>query len=337
MRDPQAGPDPVGATAGLEPEDRVVDVAAREGTGAGSGPGTALAVRVHRPSGQTAHAAGPSTGQTSPGSAVLVHGLASNARMWDACAAALASAGTTSVAVDLRGHGRSGGEGPFTTAVAAADVLAVTTALLDDGTLRAPVVLAGQSWGGNVALTAAADQDRPWSGPFDALALVDGGWLRFDHDQPFEQLWHRLAPPTWQGATWQSVTERLDAVLGAWGPHALPAVLANLTTDASGAVRNRLPLPAHEQVLRSMYDGDPRELYPAVHLPVLLAPAGDGPAAGLVHEAMAGLPDARLRRYADAHHDLHLQHPGRLAADLLELLRDAGSRTTPSPTDVESR
>jgi len=38
---------------------------------------------------------------------VLVHGLASNARLWDGVARRLAGAGHSSAAVDLRGHGRS--------------------------------------------------------------------------------------------------------------------------------------------------------------------------------------------------------------------------------------
>ena len=61
------------------------------------GDGTVLAVRTTRPPASMAPR----------GSAVLVHGLASNARMWDACAAAAAGAGLTCVAPDLRGHGRS--------------------------------------------------------------------------------------------------------------------------------------------------------------------------------------------------------------------------------------
>ena len=38
---------------------------------------------------------------------VLVHGLASNARMWDGVACELADRGHLAVTVDLRGHGRS--------------------------------------------------------------------------------------------------------------------------------------------------------------------------------------------------------------------------------------
>ncbi|MGJ7440193.1 alpha/beta fold hydrolase [Aquipuribacter sp. MA13-6] len=315
-----------GRSTGAAPHERFVEVASRRGPDT---PATVLALRVHRSTGPTAD--GPAS--TSSGSAVLVHGLASNARMWDACAAELARAGVTSVAVDLRGHGRSADRatGPHGTSTAAADVADVVSALLGDGTLSGPVVLVGQSWGGNVVLTAAAA-----GAAVDALALVDGGWLRFDQDEPFEQLWTRLAPPTWDGTTWDQLVDRLGPLLAAWGPHALPAVLGNLTTDDDGTVRNVLPRAAHEQILRSMYDADPREAYPLVPVPVLLAPAGSGPASALVHEAATGLPRARVSRYDDSHHDLHLQHPARLAADLLDLLSTARA-PLPAPDDVEHR
>lgn len=277
------------------------------GVGADREPAT-LALRVHG-------APEPRAG------AVLVHGLASNARMWDACAEALSRAGVVAVAVDLRGHGRTaalpaGTAGPHDTATAAADVTEVVAALRADGTLPARVVLAGQSWGGNVVLHAAAVSGAA----VDALALVDGGWLRFDRDEPFEDLWRRLAPPSWDGATWESVRARVAETTAPWGPHALPAVLGNLTTGEDGRVRNVLDRDAHEQILRSMWSSDPRELYGRVDVPVLLAPAGGSPAAALVSEAVALLPRSDLRRYDDAHHDLHLQHPRRLAADLVDAL-----------------
>jgi pimeloyl-ACP methyl ester carboxylesterase len=188
----------------------------------------------------------------------------------------------------------------------------------------------GQSWGGNVVLSAAAEH----AGQVDALALVDGGWLRFDTDEPFESLWRRMAPPRWGDLTWEEARERIGASVAGWGPHALPAIMANLTSDPdgdpAGRVRNVLDLAAHEQILRSLYDADPRELYPSVSVPVLLAPAGGGPASALLEEALAGLPDPRLRRYDGAHHDLHLQHPERLAADLLALLDELSLASLPS-------
>jgi len=294
------------------------------------GGGAALAVRVHP-------ADLVDQGGAARAGAVLVHGLASNARMWDACAQVLAGAGVTSVAPDLRGHGRSASlpdgagsaGGSYGTPAAAADVAAVVAHFQLDGALPPPVVLAGQSWGGNVVLTVAAEHP----GQVDALALVDGGWLRFEADEPFETLWARLRPPGWGGLTREQAEQRVGAAVSGWGPHAVPAVMANLTSDESGAVRNVLDLATHEQILRSMHAADPRALYGSVGVPVLLAPAGAGPAAALVEEAVAGLPDARLRRYEGAHHDLHLQHPRRLAQDLLDLVDELSLATLPSEAD----
>src|SRR5579859_3659810 len=79
---------------------------------------------------------------------VLVHGLSSNARLWDGVAEVLAGAGHPVHAVDLRSHGDS--DAPpdgYDTATAAEDVAA----------LGIPgAIVAGQSWGGNVAVTLAA-------------------------------------------------------------------------------------------------------------------------------------------------------------------------------------
>jgi pimeloyl-ACP methyl ester carboxylesterase len=65
---------------------------------------------------------------------------------------------------------------------------------------------------------------------------------------------------------------------------------------------------------------------------VLLAPAGgpdDAPTRGwnqraAVTEAAARLPDARIRWFPGADHDLHAQHPDELADALLELAAAAG-------------
>jgi pimeloyl-ACP methyl ester carboxylesterase len=118
---------------------------------------------------------------------LLVHGLSSNARLWDEVAGHLEAAGHPVVAVDLRGHGASAAiadDEADATVAAAHDLAAVCT----DLEWTAPVV-AGQSWGGNVALQFAAD--RP---PF-ALALVDGGWLHLsDRFTTLDDAWEELAP-----------------------------------------------------------------------------------------------------------------------------------------------
>src|SRR5215813_15097607 len=98
---------------------------------------------------------------------VLVHGLASNARLWDGVAEYLHAAGHTVVVIDQRGHGRSDApDAGYDLATAIADLRALIGAL----GLERPV-LAGQSWGGTVVLEAAWERPEAVRG----VACIDGG------------------------------------------------------------------------------------------------------------------------------------------------------------------
>ncbi len=266
---------------------------------------TALAVREHRPA---------ASASARPVPFLLVHGLASNARLWDGVAAHLTDAGHPCYAVDQRGHGLSPApDDGYDTDTCADDVAALVSAL----GLDAPVV-AGQSWGGNVVLSLAARHQ----GVVRAVACVDGGWIRLaDRFASFEQCWDVLAPPSFQGLRWDALETSLRAAHPDWPADGVSATLANLIRTEDGGVRARLSRDHHREIVRSLYEGDPRRWYPRVAVPVLLVPAaGEADAPDGVREALAGLPDARVAYYPGAHHDIHAQHPGRLAADLLGLL-----------------
>jgi pimeloyl-ACP methyl ester carboxylesterase len=123
---------------------------------------------------------------------LLVHGLSADAGAWAGVAEALAEAGHPAYAVDLRGHGRS--DAPATghdTATAVADLAALITALE-----LAPVLVAGHSWGGKVAVRLAAEHPALVAG----LALVDGGWpdpaARSGYDDPPQRFYPAVAVPT---------------------------------------------------------------------------------------------------------------------------------------------
>ncbi len=254
---------------------------------------------------------------------LLVHGLASNAQLWDGVARRLAAAGHRTVAVDLRGHGRS--EEPATgyDTDTSADDLAEVGAGLE---IARPVVV-GQSWGGNVVLSLAARHP----GVAAAVSAVDGGWLRpKDAFATFDEAWAVLAPPVLGAVGYGDVAARIAAAHPDWSADAVEATLANLVELPGGGVRARLSREHHREILRSLYDGDPAAWYPAIQIPVLLVPAvGGRPAPGEspneaaaranVVAALAALPDGRVRWYPGADHDLHAQHPDRLATDLLEL------------------
>ena len=119
---------------------------------------------------------------------LLVHGLSSNARLWDGVSAALAAAGHRVVAVDQRGHGRSeSADGDMSYDAVAADLAALCGVL----ELEQPV-LVGQSWGGNVVLETAARHTDAFSG----VAAVDGGFIALGEAHPTpEEAWAALRPP----------------------------------------------------------------------------------------------------------------------------------------------
>lgn len=248
-----------------------------------------------------------------PATVVLVHGLASTAQLWGGVAADLAASGVRAVRLDLRGHGASDApEDGYDTATAASDVVTVLRAL-DPG----PVVLAGQSWGGNVVLRVAAQHPDLVRG----LALVDGGWIRLAGRFPdWPTALAALTPPDIDGWPLQRFAQVVAASLADFPAGAVEAAMSVVRVEADGTIRRRLPVERHVQILASMWQDDPRTSYPLVQAPTLLLPATDGEVSPEVLEAARLLPHATLRPYLGAHHDLHLQRPAEVAADLRSLL-----------------
>lgn len=242
---------------------------------------------------------------------LLVHGLASNARVWDGVASRLAADGFAAYAVDLRGHGESDRpEEGYDTSTAATDLVALTARL----GLDAPV-LAGQSWGGNVVLELAARHPGLPGG----LALVDGGWLQPSTAYPdWEACWAALAPPVFRPVRLATVRGWLRGAHPDWPATGVEGTLGNFEELPDGTARVRLTRERHKSILRSMWLHRPPELYPLVTVRTLLMPAGER-SVDAVAEAAAAIAHAEVRRYDGADHDLHAQHPARVAADLAEL------------------
>jgi pimeloyl-ACP methyl ester carboxylesterase len=94
---------------------------------------------------------------------------------------------------------------------------------------------------------------------------------------------------------------------------------AGVEVDDRGLARARFRFDNHMQVVDALYDQRPAELYPLVRCPVLLCPAGEEPAAAkrdALRRALELLPDARVRWFEDTMHDIPLQRPAELAAEL---------------------
>ena len=257
----------------------------------------------------------PADGAAAP--YVLVHGLSSNARLWDEVAVPLTAAGHPVYAVDLRSHGESDApDDGYNTATAARDLAEVCRVL------RLPnAIWAGQSWGGNVVVRLSSEHPSMVT----ALALVDGGWIDLSTEfDTWESCAAALRPPDVDGMRADDLRDRLRRGHPDWSSAAIEATVANLRESASGDLTRRLPVESHMRIVRSMWDDPPWRDFPLIEAPALLLPAvptGDAAAArrAIVAKAAGALPRATVKEYVGADHDLHAQHPAELAADLLSL------------------
>jgi pimeloyl-ACP methyl ester carboxylesterase len=262
---------------------------------------------------------------------LLVHGLSSNSRVWDGVARRLAAAGHQVVAVDQRGHGRS--EEPpdgYTTDRCADDLLALTEELGMVGD-RAPVAV-GQSWGGNVVVSLSARHGR-----VSGVGLVDGGWIALGERYPsFEDCWAELAPPAFPPQPVAELAQRFREWHPDWPQEGIDGTLGNFRVLPDGTARPALSREHHREILHSLWADDVTEQLPRVTVPTLVAPAvGDDDSDGTgdprrrgPERALSLLPDAVVSWYIGADHDLHAQHPARLADDLVALAArvEAGRR-----------
>jgi pimeloyl-ACP methyl ester carboxylesterase len=247
---------------------------------------------------------------------LLVHGLASNARVWDGVARRLAAVGHEVVAVDLRGHGRSESPADGYHTDGCADDLDALLRLLGLTGARAPIA-AGQSWGGNVVVSLSARH-----GTVAGVALVDGGWISLGESfATFEDCWTQLAPPDFPPRPLDEVRAMFRRRHPDWPAEGIEGTLGNFAVDDDGNARPALARDHHREIVHSLWSSDVTRQLPQVTVPALLAPAvadGDERRSG-PERALSLLPDAEVSWYSGADHDLHVQHPDRLAADLVAL------------------
>jgi pimeloyl-ACP methyl ester carboxylesterase len=248
---------------------------------------------------------------------LLLHGLASNARIWDGVASRLAGAGLRVVALDLRGHGASDQPG---SGYDFGRVVRDLDAALAGLALERPV-LVGHSWGAHVALQYAAD--RP--GAAAGLALVDGALLGAAEwaGPTREEARRRMAPPRFALplADWLARAGRFDPGGSGGQPWVREYLRAGVEVDDQRVARSRFRFDNHMQVVDALYDQRPPELYPLVGCPVLLCVAGEDELAEAKREAVARalslFPSADVTWFEDTMHDIPLQRPAELAAELV--------------------
>jgi pimeloyl-ACP methyl ester carboxylesterase len=223
---------------------------------------------------------------------LLVHGLASNARLWDGVAEHLVDLGHYVVAIDQRGHGQSSKpDDGFDMSTVAHD-LELLIAQLE---LQRPVV-AGQSWGANVVIELAARAPHLVRG----VCAVDGGTIQLQkHFPEWDACAQQLRPPNLLGTPAKRLEGAIRAHHSDWPEVGIQGSMANMEVH------------------------NPEEKFPHISVPVLFMPAvGKGEAAWAVDKkeavarALELLPKGAANWYEPADHDLHAQFPQRVAQEL---------------------
>ena len=259
-------------------------------------------------------------GRTDLAPFLLVHGLASNLRMWDGVAARLSAAGHPVAAVDQRGHGRSDKpDDGYDFATVAADLALVVEALGYDR----PVVV-GQSWGGNVVVELAARRLAPLRG----VGCVDGGWIDLRRFPTWEECEKAMAPPRTAGLPADDFEAMMRGRRSDWPEAGIQGALACFEVRADGTIAPWLTFERHLRILRSMWEQRILDVYPDVDVPVLLLPCDDGSAWAARKRVEVEAAEARLARsqtvWFDAGHDVHAEKPDAVAEVLLASVAPGG-------------
>lgn len=243
---------------------------------------------------------------------LLVHGLASNARLWDGVGDALEAAGVGSVAVDLRGHGESSKpESGYDFERIAGDLVAVI-----DQTIGRPVVAVGQSWGGNVVIELA----RRYPPKVEGLVCVDGGFIRLQDPFPaWEEAEVVLAPPDFSTLRAGDLEERSRRRYAGWPQSGVEGQLANFERFDDGSASPRLSRDRHMKILRSLWEHEPDSAAADIRVPILVVAVGrDQPGREKRVDAFARVAGGARVVWFEAEHDVHAQRPVEVADLLVE-------------------
>lgn len=266
---------------------------------------------------------------------VLLHGLASNARIWELVAPLLAEQGYTVIALDQRGHGLTDKpEGDYGFATFRQDLLEFLKSMHIDRP-----ILVGHSWGATIAIDYAAHYSQGQLSPA-GITLVDGGILQLN-DMPgmtWEKARDRLTPPKLGGTQQEEFVKRLSEWTNTWDPSglALPIFLANFEVDSEERIWPRLTFERHMQIVRAIWEYQVYDQFKTIRCPVLAVladpqkPVSEADLEYLtnkrngVQRAMTVFPELRVEWMQDSIHDIPVQKPGALARLMLTFFNQLG-------------
>jgi pimeloyl-ACP methyl ester carboxylesterase len=257
--------------------------------------------------------------EDSPGVPILlVHGLASNARLWDGPARRLAELGHAVVAVDLRGHGLSDKpDDGYEINLVADNIAEVITALHPHQSAAQKPLVIGQSWGGNLVVELAHRHPELIRG----IVAVDGGTIELSKAFPnWDECERTLRPPAIAGMQYDKLRSYIRAAHQDWSEEAIDGQMHNMERLEDGTIRPHLTMDRHIKVLHSLWQHMPSTLWENINVPVLFTPAAKQEddhtrtKRAQIAQALRVLPRAKVEWFEPADHDLHAQFPDRFAA-----------------------
>lgn len=257
--------------------------------------------------------------EDSPGVPILlVHGLASNARLWDGPARRLAELGHAVIAVDLRGHGLSDKpDDGYEINLVADNIAEVITALQPHQSAGQKPLVIGQSWGGNLVVELAHRHPEIIRG----IVAVDGGTIELSKAFPnWDECERTLRPPAIAGMQYDRLRSYIRAAHLDWSEEAIDGQMHNMERLDDGTIRPHLTMERHIKVLHSLWQHMPSTLWENITVPVLFTPAAKQEddhtrtKRAQIAQALRVLPRAKVEWFEPADHDLHAQFPHRFAA-----------------------
>lgn len=249
---------------------------------------------------------------------ILIHGLASNARLWDGAARALAEFGHGVIAVDLRGHGHSDKPDHGYTVEDVADDVAdvIEHHAAQNKSWSTPLVI-GQSWGGNIVVELAHRHGDKVRG----VVAVDGGTIElgasFAHWNDCAEV---MSPPPLAGMPAERLRSYIRAAHPDWSDEAIDGQMHNMEHFPDGTIRPWLSLDRHLKILHGLWQHWPSRLWKDINVPVMFTPAAKNDddftqrKREQVNTAVNELARGRAEWFVPADHDLHAQFPDRFAS-----------------------
>lgn len=256
--------------------------------------------------------------------ALALHGLASSAHWYDIVAPLLRDQFRV-VAPDQRGHGQTtqadsgyGWHSVASDAVELLDVLGIDKA-----------IVFGHSWGGNVAVSAAAHFPER----VKALVMIDGGFFspQMLPGASWEAFSQRLAPRDVSG-TRAEFLGRISGQLAMCWNDEIERIVQTMVYEKDGQIYDILRPENQAQVIRAMWDDPASDAWPCVKCPALIVPAGPPPERAntefalnrrrMVNMAADAIPNCRVNWIPETIHDIGYHKPEELAEAILDFIDD---------------